>query len=1315
MASQAKISLAGLIQAGQGTDGAVVDFDGSDAVNPVADGFIELRHDATTRDPVELRGRVVKLSGTVDSAAGSIVPLTIDTRIDGANGRVFLAAEIGGKAPLASLTTLNGQGTLSIDSPSIITQAGQSFAEASTTLFGHDLTATSTKGGTIAFAGSLDVSNNQTPVSLSVITDGIARFSGAIGTANPLKGLSTANLTTASVSPGSTELKGGVIRTVDDQSFGQPVSLGADSTLTSTNAGTIRFADAVNGSQSLSVATDGAITFSKGVGVTTPLTSLTTLSATGTTTLQGGSISTTGAQSYAGPLLLATDMTLTSTTSGAITLNGKVDSVDLGKGLTINTGGLTSLNADIGTTRALSSLSTDAPGSLSLTAANIITSGGQTYREPSITVGSNAAALTTLISTSAGDLRLGLGVSDHLDGPGALQLETTANAAIAGIAGGNSPLASLVINQAKTIDLHDVTTTNQQVYNATDTITTHSSYTATGASQPISFNGPLVISDDTFVVTSNGVVTFAKSVDSDSVGSPRNLTINTVSQPQSTGGDIKFLGSVGSSRPLGDVNLLGSGLNLIQGLLRARSLTADTSGVTQLGGGSVATTNAQTYRSNVALLADTTLSSSAGGEIAFRRALISPATPFDLAVNTTGATVFDGPVGEDQLANANPLKSLNTNVGGTVQFNGAVIRTTGAQSYGEQAILGADLRLQSDNAGAITLAGLVDGFTPGLSALVINTAGLTTFGGRVGSQTALTSITTDQPGTVSLNGGSITTVGDQLYNELLGVTLGADTVLSATDSAPTIAFAGPVNGLVSGQQSLVINTQGLTRFAGPVGHGVALQSLFTDGDPSPTNTVEVQGGSVTTTGFQTYGENVRIKAVNDGDNTRFIAGGPIIFNGPVDLDGLGQPGHLTIEAPTQSVSFAQDVGLQTPFLTVTVLTGDLNLNNATITVNGWDAINPNSFNNVPTSAAIALQGTRRVNSSLLGGIEGGAVFKLQNQTTNNSRWLVWSYAPWTNVQPTPTESLPNTYGVQYLTPYNVTMQEPEYVNGNQFLYLVDRIPPPPPEPPFVPFDYLLNALQPPANLRVPDPVALLPSLPDYFHLSSAAVGRVISFGEPSDDLLLASAPSEIHSDVKLGFDWLAQAPGNVPSTERLTPQFAQPGDATTGMVLGSQGDHDYTPAVLEFPEVQVGAQERASVQAGGGESAPSLTLYPIPLSRLIRFPTTPLRLEDLQISGYQLRSQRFVALPRNRKGHYSVPEGLRLKTTQRRPTGLEALGPDQGLMSLEVLLDQRQFSRALPEAGPAPVLDLVTIAVPTAFGTVINVDVRTDDLFRRTP
>ena len=278
---------------------------------------------------------------------------------------------------------------------------------------------------------------------------------------------------------------------------------------------------------------------------------------------------------------------------------------------------------------------------------------------------------------------------------------------------------------------------------------------------------------------------------------------------------------------------------------RLSSLVTNNSGTTEINGGSVDTTGNQTYNDAVELGADATLTSTAAGTIEFDTILDGPQ---NLIVNTSGITRFDGAVG-----NVAALTSLTTDAGGTTEINGGSVDTTGNQTYNDAVQLGADATLTSTGAGTIEFDTILDG----PQNLIVNTSGITRFDGAVGNVAALTSLTTDATGTTEINGGSVDTTGNQTYND--AVQLGADATLTST-GAGTIEF----DTILDGPQNLIVNTSGITRFDGAVGNVAALTSLTTDAG----GTTEINGGSVDTTGNQTYNDAVQTRCRRHADLNR---------------------------------------------------------------------------------------------------------------------------------------------------------------------------------------------------------------------------------------------------------------------------------------------------------------------------------------------------------------------------------------------------------------------------------------------------------------
>ena len=248
--------------------------------------------------------------------------------------------------------------------------------------------------------------------------------------------------------------------------------------------------------------------------------------------------------------------------------------------------------------------------------------------------------------------------------------------------------------------------------------------------------------------------------------------------------------------------IIGSGPVTLKAISGAGSL--DDGVVTTLSGGSVALGGAQSYTRDVTLSANTTLSSSNGGNISLGSSVNGGG--FALTINTGGATSL-GVVGP-----TTPLASFSTDAAGTTTLY-SIVRTNGSQSYGDAVTLGGVATLTSLNNGNIVFAKTIDG----LPNLTINTSGQTILGGAVGATTPLSSLTTDAGGSTRLGGGSVSTDGFQTYNDPVQLT--AATTLTSN-------FAGiNFNGTLNGQFPLTVHTAGTATFAAAVGGSTPLTSL----------------------------------------------------------------------------------------------------------------------------------------------------------------------------------------------------------------------------------------------------------------------------------------------------------------------------------------------------------------------------------------------------------------------------------------------------------------------------------------------------------
>ena len=191
------------------------------------------------------------------------------------------------------------------------------------------------------------------------------------------------------------------------------------------------------------------------------------------------------------------------------------------------------------------------------------------------------------------------------------------------------------------------------------------------------------------------------------------------------------------------------------------------------------------------------------------------------------------------------------------------VTTIAGQTYHSAVTLTGDSQLHGT---ALTLAGV----TGGNNSLTLGNSGLATLNGAVAGVKVLTA---DGTGTLqvnntlaanklvdtevtTLNGGTVTTTagngqdGSQSYSA--AVILQQDTTLNGVG----ITFNSTVDSDAITARALAINDSGTTQFKNAVGGIHALASLTTD---TPGET-DLNGGTVTTTGAQTYNDQVVLTA-----------------------------------------------------------------------------------------------------------------------------------------------------------------------------------------------------------------------------------------------------------------------------------------------------------------------------------------------------------------------------------------------------------------------------------------------------------------------
>ena len=360
--------------------------------------------------------------GTVSLTASSGAVTTAALAATGGNGGIgnadggsggTITLDAGGASPLI---TLNGNlsagggnraGTGLAGSGGAIWLKDPTLLNAATvTVAANGGSASIGPGGAVRFDGSVDSLGSAR--ALVVNSNAQTTFAGAIGSGAALSTLTTnAN--------GGTRLNGGSVRTTSNVTFGDALTLGADTTIDA-GAGAVAFSSTVDGNFRLAVTSTGNVTFSGAVGSALPLDSL---GVAGRTVTIGSA--TIGNGGGAGVDLLASQnivasgtmlsngapITLVANPSGATvgTFRGirlTTATFDAGGGdITLTgTGGTTGANS-MGVQATDSTLRTTGSGRITLTG----TGGGTAGRGVSVTGNSTVTAVDgdiTLTGTGAG-------------------------------------------------------------------------------------------------------------------------------------------------------------------------------------------------------------------------------------------------------------------------------------------------------------------------------------------------------------------------------------------------------------------------------------------------------------------------------------------------------------------------------------------------------------------------------------------------------------------------------------------------------------------------------------------------------------------------------------------------------------------------------------------------------------------------------------------------------------------------------------------------------------------------------------------------
>ncbi|MGQ0627050.1 MAG: two-partner secretion domain-containing protein, partial [Phycisphaerales bacterium] len=778
----------------------------------------------TVSTPDDTTANLVTSGGTV-TFNGTINGTTLGEQGLAVVGNGVVNAMVGNTVPLSTfgITLIS-----TLNTPSVVTTnagggTGEQFFTGNSTIM-QDTTLTAT-GGTVGFGALVDGASVGGQF-LKII--GNSSFTDAVGSVVALKELCITGDTLLGGNVTTTNAGGGS----GDQIFGGVVltSIAGTNQVFNATGGTVTFNGALDASGAglQGITINGNAAFNNTVGAVQPLQQITVsgntaINTTIVATSAGGGGS--GLQNYGGNVTIGGAAGTIAALSGAgTTFSGTVNASGAGtQGLMVT--GPATFGGNVGNSGALSSLTLS--GATTVTAGTTITTsaaggGSGNQTYTGALTVGGTAGQTATFASDTGAIAFNSTLNSAGGGARNVQVDTAGTTTFLGTIGGTNALGTFGTGGGGTTQLCG------GVINAAGT----------------NFADAVVLTVNTTINDSVGV-TFGSTVNSD--GTARSLTII---------GDVTFMGTVGGVSALTDLTIAGS---------------------TSIGA-NVTTTGDQLYGGDVTLVGAAAVRTLTGVNVIFGGAL-DAATTGQQGVSVVGDGIFGGDVGGTMA-----LGSLA--VSGTAILNGNVTTSnagggTGNQTYSSALTLTQDTTFSSTG-GTVAFGSTLNGTTAGQESATIN--GNATFAGAVGGTTALESLSVT--GAAGINGGAVTTTGDQTYGT--GTTLGA----SATLTGGTVTFSGTLDGMTAGSQSLTLLADGV--FGGNVGSGTSLGSVTVTGTTSI-------GGDVTTEGDQLYGDAVTLTGPA---GVRTLTGNSVTFATTVDAAAAGVQG-LSIDG---DAFFGDEVG-----------------------------------------------------------------------------------------------------------------------------------------------------------------------------------------------------------------------------------------------------------------------------------------------------------------------------------------------------------------------------------------------------------------------
>jgi filamentous hemagglutinin family protein len=763
------------------------------------------------------------------AAAGGIV-FGANTTINADGGSVTFSNTVNGDIAGRTLTINSGAGAILFSPGASIGNLQPLGAIALTTTSGNITLDTTVLGGNSTIATGT----------------GAISFTGALNSDSTARTLTISTGASPSISFTSVGNSNPLIA-LNIDADGTPVSfsgaftMGASCSFTTAGGG-VTFFGAVNGNgaaQTLTInSAAGNILFSSTVGSSQSIGLALTSSS--------GNITVTGA------CTLGANSTISATT-GAISFGSTLNSDGTVRTLTINKGSTNSVGftGAVGSTNPLGAL-TITTAAAPITFSDVLTLGASSTFSTAggiVTftgaVNGNAAAQTLTVTSAGGNILFSSTVGGTQ--PIGLALTTsTGNITVSGACalGANSTLSATTgaisfgstlngDNTARTLTINKGSNNTNKVSftGAVGNLDPLSTLTISTDGVDITFSSTLTLGANSTITSSGGAVTFTGAVNGNGIAQ--------VLTADSGAGALLFSNTIGNVQPLG----------------LALSSTA----------GNITCTG------NVILGGNSTLSSGTGG-IAFNGTLDSDTTLRTLTINkgTTNSVAFVGAVGA-----VAPLGAL------TINTNNAPV------TFSSSLMIGASSTITTQG-GAVTVTGIANASTSGLTLTVSSLGGLTHFIGTVGNTQPFALALQSSAGGCTFD-AALVLGGNSTINSISGA---VNIDLINSDSTPRTLAINSGTGNINFNKGLAATAGGLQN--------------------SPLGTVTI----TTTSGNVTFGTvagtgNAFFGATGGGINTITTTGGNVLFNGTANGDSLlSRP--LTITS-NGSITFTGAVGNTDPF------------------------------------------------------------------------------------------------------------------------------------------------------------------------------------------------------------------------------------------------------------------------------------------------------------------------------------------------------------------------------------------------------------------